>query len=92
MTIRIEVKSSETVRRAGTSKRTGQPYELFEQRAWLHGAKDYPTEVSFVLAPSQLAFAPGWYIAGPECCAIDRFGNVTLRLEKMRPLTKAQAA
>jgi len=92
MMIRIEVKSSATVRRAGTSKRTGQPYEMFEQRGWLHGAKDYPTEVSFVLAKDQLPFAPGWYLVGPECCEIDRFGNITLRLQHMRPEAKAKAA
>jgi hypothetical protein len=84
--IRIEVRSSDVQHRTGTSKKTGNPYELYEQRGWLHGAKDYPTEVSFILAKGQMAFAPGFYFAGPECCTIDRYGSVTLNLSKMKPI------
>jgi hypothetical protein len=88
MGIRIEVKSTEVVTRSGTAKRSGQPYSMSEQRGWLHGAKDYPTEVSFVLGREQLPFAPGWYTVGPECCVVDRYGNVALRLQFMKPEKK----
>jgi hypothetical protein len=87
--IRIEIKSTDVQHRTGTSKRTGNPYELFEQRGWLHGAKDYPTEVSFILDKGQTAFAPGFYFVGPEACQIDRFGAVTLNLAKMRPIPRS---
>jgi len=90
--IKIEVKSNAIVNRAGISKRTGKPFDMNEQRAWLHGAKDYPTEVSFVLGQGQVPFAPGWYVVGPECCQVDRFGNIVLRLQNMKPLASVKAA
>jgi len=89
--IRIEIKSGETVTREGTSK-SGRPYKLVEQRGWLHGAKDYPVEVSFLLDNGQLPFAPGFYTAGAECVVIDRYGSASLQLNRMRPDRAAKVA
>jgi len=94
--IRIEVKSPAVSLRQGVAKRTGKPYEFHEQRAWLHGSKEYPTEVAFIVPRDDQgrpkAFAPGFYFVGPECAEVDRFGNITLRLERMKPIPKAQGA
>jgi hypothetical protein len=86
--IRIEIKSSAVVTREGTSK-SGRPYKLIEQRGWLHGAKDYPVEVSFVLDNGQLAFGPGFYVADASCVVVDRFGTAGLQLNKMKPEARA---
>lgn len=89
--IRIEIKSGQTVTREGTSK-SGRPYKLVEQRGWLHGSKDYPTEVSFVLENGQLPFAPGFYVADASCVEVDRFGAPALRLNRMKPEARAKVA
>lgn len=88
---RVEVKSAVTVTREGVSQK-GRPYTLVEQRGWFHGVKEYPVEVSWVLEKGQLPFAPGFYIAGIECVAFDRFGAVTLDFRHMKPEGKARAA
>jgi len=84
--IRIEVKSTATNLREGVSQRSGKQYKLVEQTGWLHGSKDYPTEVSFILQQGQVPFAPGFYEVGPECVRPDRFGRCGLELQYMLPL------
>jgi len=89
--IKIEVKSAATTVRAGTSAK-GRAYELTEQRGWLHGLKDYPTEVSWILEKGQVPFAPGFYVAGVECCDVDRYGECILKFSRMKPEAKVRAA
>lgn len=87
--IKVEIRSTVTTTREGISKKSGQPYKLIEQRGWLHGAKDYPTEVSFLLENGQLPFAPGYYVAGSECVQVDNFGACRLNFSRMKPIDKA---
>lgn len=89
--IRIEVKSNAVVTREGTSK-SGRPYKLIEQRGWLHGAKDYPVEVAFILETGQLPFAPGFYVADSSCVTVDRFGTAALQLNRMKPESRVKVA
>lgn len=88
--IRVEVKSTETVTRSGV--KDGREWSLVEQRGWLHGAKDYPVEVSFILGKGQIPFAPGYYFVGPECCVINAYGQVKLELNRMKPIKLAEKA
>lgn len=89
--IKVEIKSTETRTIEGQGK-NGRPYRLVEQRGWLHGAKDYPTEVSFLLDNGQLPFAPGFYLVGPQCVEVDRYGSARLSLNRMKPEKMGLAA
>jgi len=92
MSIKIEVRSIITRSKAGVSKRTGKPYEMTLQRAWLHGSKDYPTEVEFVLGKEQAPFAAGYYVADAPCVSVNPYGECRLELNRMVPLRKVEAA
>jgi len=89
--IRIEVKSTDTRVIEGQGK-NGRPYRMVEQRGWLHGAKDYPTEVSFLLDNGQIPFGPGFYLVGPECVEVDKYGSARLSLNRMKPEARSKAA
>lgn len=85
MSIIIEIATQSVDTRSGTSKRTGQPYTIHEQEAYLHQqGKPYPTPMKLTVETNQangmpMAYAPGKYALSPDSFYIDRFGNLAVK-------------
>lgn len=58
---RISIESTEVHTKSGTSQRTGKPYSIREQSAWLHTGKKYPVAIRVPLADDQQPYSPGDY-------------------------------
>lgn len=59
---KISIDSDQVHLKSGTSRKTGKPFEIREQEAWLHvpGVK-YPVKCRVSLADRQAAYPPGEY-------------------------------
>jgi hypothetical protein len=88
--LRVEIKDPTVREHKGTSAKTGKPYNMREQSGWADLGKAYPVEVRFLLRDNQVAFGAGTYDAGVECFWLDRRGNLSFDLSKMRPAVKPQ--
>lgn len=87
----IVVKSKEVEVKKGVA-RSGKPYEIFEQTAYLHTG-DEIRRVTVPLRSGQSPYAPGNYAIDPDSYAVDRFGGLgigRLQLVAMPPVA-AQA-
>lgn len=82
--MKIEVKSTELVERAITTKR-GEPATLREQTLWIHNGEAYPERARLTLNRDQQPFAPGFYTLSPRCFRIGRFGELSVNLAFMVP-------
>jgi len=76
--MKIEVKSSEVKVKSGNAKRTGKPYTIREQEAYLHvpGAA-YPERCVLNLEDDQEPYAPGIYETSNELYVGD-FGRLSV--------------
>lgn len=78
--ISIEVKSTETSQKAGTSKKSGKGYSFKEQSAWAHlPGKPYPVEVKLTLNDNEQPHAPGVYKLGADSLYVDGFGSLAVK-------------
>ena len=60
--MKIEVKSAEVGVQSGTSKRTGKPYSIRKQVAWLHTeGEPYPQRFELQLGDEEKPYEPGLY-------------------------------
>lgn len=78
----IRIEDSKVDMRSGTSQRTGKPYSMKEQKAYLVGFAKYPVEISLTLPDDVQFYVPGDYTAETPF-TVGRFG----RLELNRNLT-----
>jgi len=80
MSIIIEVTSTEVKTRSGTSQKTGKPYSINEQEAYVHKmGQPYPEKISIVLQDGNGAYNPGNYDLHPSSYFVDRFGQLSVR-------------
>lgn len=78
--IRIEVKSTETSQKAGTSKKSGKGYSFKEQSAWAHlPGKPYPVEIKLTLNDNEQPHALGTYTLGADSLYVDGFGSLAVK-------------
>ena len=84
---RITIDSTEVHTKSGTSNRTGKPYSIREQGAWLHTGAKFPVACRLPLEEGQPPFEPGDYeVTSPlsvgrfEALQVNR--NLGLRLIK----------
>lgn len=88
--MRFEIKSEIVNEKRGTSGKTGKPYLIREQSAYIDTGKAYPVECKVNLddlAPMKI----GTYEIGKECFYVQRFGEVSVDLSKAR-MVPGQAA
>jgi len=79
MKIKIEIKSTERFNKSGVSKRTGKPYSIDSQQAYLHQPnKAYPVECSVNLKEKQDVYPIGFYDLTEDSIYVDRFKNLVL--------------
>lgn len=57
----LTIDSTEVHTKSGTSQRTGKPYEIREQGAWLHTGGKFPVACRIPLERDQAPYAPGEY-------------------------------
>jgi len=88
--MKIEVKSSEVNVKSGTSKKSGKPYTIREQPAYLHVAGEaYPQRCVLQLEDDQQPYAPGMYETADELYVGD-FGRLAVsRRMTLHPVRKA---
>lgn len=93
----IEIQPNAEVRtQSGTSSRSGKPYSINKQEAWMHNGRDpYPTKINITLQTNATPYAPGMYeINLAESVMVDRYGEPTfgrLTLVPARPVQQAKA-
>lgn len=76
--MKIEVKSSEVNVKSGTSKKSGKPYSIREQVAYLHvQGEAYPQRCVLQLEDEQQPYAPGVYETANELYVGD-FGRLAV--------------
>ena len=76
MSLVIEIKSQEVKVRQGTSKRTGEIFNIPEQEAWIHNGKAYPERIKLTMPRGQNhGYPPGRYTISPDSFYPDRFGH-----------------
>lgn len=77
--VRVEVVSGAVEIRKGTSKKTGEAYEMRQQEAYLHNGHAYPDRFPLdvpkdsdrnFLAP----YAPGFYTLTPDSVGVGDYG------------------
>lgn len=59
--MRISIESTEVHTKNGTSSRTGKPYSIREQGAYLHTGAKYPVACRIPLGDEQAPYPPGDY-------------------------------
>jgi len=75
----IEVKSEQTVRKSGVSKR-GKDYNFLQQVAYAHlPSKPFPVEMTVVIDADSTPYKVGMYSLHPESVYVDRYGSLQLR-------------
>ena len=91
---KIIIKSTSVEVKKGDSKRTGKPYEMHEQTAWLATGRDFPERCILSLDRDQKPYQPGeYYIDAP--LAVGDFSALTVARHfvlKPWPTTPAKGA
>lgn len=88
--MKIEVKSADVNVKSGTSKKSGKPYSIREQVAYLHvQGEAYPQRCVLQLEDDQQPYAPGVYDTANELYVGD-FGRLSVsRRMTLQPVRKA---
>lgn len=77
--LKIEIKSSQTRERKGTSERNGKPYHFFIQEAWAHVANaPYPQKIELTWNTQVEVAQVGFYELAPESIYVNRNNKLTL--------------
>lgn len=91
---KIEIVKPEVREITGTSKRTGQPYRLRKQEAYLHQpGQQYPQKFE-ILLPDDMpnGYRSGYYRLSDDALYIDRFGSLKVDAKLVPLQTKAEKA
>lgn len=82
--LKILVKDATVSTQSGTAKRTGKPYSMRSQSAWVEMGKPFPVEVKVTLGDDQLPFALGEYTLSSQCFRVNQYNELTLDLRHMK--------
>lgn len=83
--LKITITSTAIQTKSGTSAKTGKPYEIREQAAWIHlVAEDgkqhpYPTQMMLMLEKNQLPYSIGDYILHTSSIQSGSFGSLRIK-------------
>lgn len=83
--IPVEVQSAQLDVKRGIGK-SGKPYEIREQHAYINLGKTYPVEFRFSLDTDREPYAPGNYFVDPNCLYVDRYGQLSLGRVRLLPV------
>lgn len=92
--LKVEITSTAVDQRSGTSKKTGQPWEIRTQEAYIHKqGQPYPEKVVLTLQDNQLAHQIGVYTLDlNQCFKVGDYGRIALddRNFVLKPYVKQQ--
>ena len=84
--LKVSVETEVVDVKSGTSAKTGKPYQIREQEAWMFGygrdgqPQKHPQKIKLTLDDEQEKGYPvGQYILDPASIYVDRFGQVAIR-------------
>lgn len=75
--MKIEIANVSVRNQSGTSQRTGKPYSMEKQEAYLHlDGQPYPVKFEFTLAQGATPYQKGFYTITDKTFIVDRFGSL----------------
>jgi len=95
--LKVQVETASFSLKEGTSAKTGKPYSIRDQEAWMYcydrdgKPHSHPQRIRLTLDDDQSPYAPGNYILDPSSIYVDRFGQPSLRA-RLRPSPAAPVA
>jgi hypothetical protein len=95
--LKISVESTVVDTKSGTSAKTGKPYLIREQEAWMYGydrdgqPHKHPQRIRLTLDDDQQPYALGAYILDPASVYVDRFNQIAIRA-RLRPAAASAPA
>lgn len=90
--IRIEIESQAFKTKTGTSQKTGKPYTIREQSAFLfRDGEKYPERIALILDDSATPYPPGSYSLHPSSFSVNRYYQLQVR-PILSPLKAGAAA
>lgn len=93
---KVQVETTVFDLKQGTSAKTGKPYSIREQEAWMFGygrdgkPQPHPQKIKLTLDDDQPPYEIGNYTLDPSSIYVDRFGQIAIRA-RLRPLVQAAA-
>lgn len=95
---KVQVETTVFDLKQGTSAKTGKPYSIREQEAWMYGfGRDgkqhpHPQKIKLTLDDDQQPYPVGTYQIDPASLYVDRFGQVAIRVRLRSVVQQAKAA
>lgn len=83
--LKIQVETMVVDAKNGTSAKTGKPYSIREQEAWMYGydregkPHPHPQRVRLTLDDDQKPYEVGTYQLCPSSIYVDRFNQIAIR-------------
>jgi len=96
--LKVQVETTMVDLNQGTSAKTGRPYSIREQEAWMfcYGRdgkpQPFPQKIKLTLDDDQQPYASGTYQIDPASLYVDRFGQVAIRVRLRAMVQTAKAA
>lgn len=79
MKLAVEIKTEQVQTFEGISSKTGKPYCIRKQQAWLDLGKDYPVEIELNLEANKPPYKLGLYTLSSESFYVDRNRQLSVR-------------
>lgn len=95
---KIAITTTALQTKSGISSKTGKPYEITEQPAWIflvdqNGRQQpYPVQIMVMLEKGQHPYALGDYVLHPSSVQSGRFGSLQIRLDIRKVEANVKAA
>lgn len=83
--LKIQVETMVVDAKNGTSAKTGKPYSIREQEAWMYGfdregkPHPHPQRIRLTLDDDQQPYPVGTYQLDPSSIYVDRFNQIAIR-------------
>lgn len=96
--LKVQVETTVFDLKQGTSAKTGKPYSIREQEAWMFGygrdgkPQPHPQKIKLTLDDDQQPYEVGTYQIDPASLYVDRFGQVAIRVRLRAVAAAAKAA
>lgn len=87
--LKVTVDSTHVDTRRGVSSKTGKPWEMHTQSAWVYlvdasGVADrFPTKARFSVDDPAKPYAPGEYLVSPASFRINNWGDLEVAFPKL---------
>lgn len=95
--LKIQVETTVIDTKTGTSAKTGKPYCIREQEAWMFGhdrdgkPHPHPQRIRLTLDDDQQPYSVGNYTLCPSSIYVDRFNQIAIRA-RLRPVVQQAKA